>query len=112
LAFFLIEKKLKGINGMAYEFTLQFTLRTPEGFAPICDFHLGNNRTVALSIFSRLEGNDEVRESDILQIDLLEKKDGLPFDVKIKHCTFSQLGRSCSFITKELFKYHNLAMGG
>ncbi|MEP6750690.1 MAG: hypothetical protein ABJB86_23335 [Bacteroidota bacterium] len=97
---------------MVHDFKIRFTIRTSAGFEPICDFYLGNNRTVALSIFSELEGNDEVCESDILQLDWVETKGGLPVDVKIKHCTLSQLGRSCSFITKELFKYRNLMQGG
>jgi len=97
---------------MVHGFTIRFTIRTTAGFEPLCDFYLGNNRAVAGSIFSQLEGNEEVRESDILQVDLVEAMDGLPVDVKIKHCTLSQLGRSCSFITKELFKYHDLVQGG
>ncbi|MEO8174112.1 MAG: hypothetical protein ABI581_13550 [Sediminibacterium sp.] len=97
---------------MKHNFTIRFTIRTAAGFEPLCDFYLGNNRSNALSIFSELEGHDEVCESDILQVDLVETKDGLPFDVKIKHCTLSELGRSCTFITKELFKYRNLVQGG
>ena len=109
---FLDEKNKQFSYGMEQDFTIRFTIRTAEGFEPLCDFYLGNKRAVAMSIFSQLEGNGEVRESDILQVDLVEKKGGLPFDIKIKHCTLSQLSRSCSIIAKELFKYHNLIQGG
>ena len=97
---------------MANDFTIRFTIRTMDGFEPLCDFYLGNNPVLALSVFSQLEGNDEVQESDILQVDLVESHDGLPFDVKIKHCSLPQMGRSCCLIAKELFKYHNLGQGG
>ena len=96
---------------MKYYFTIRVSIRTANGFEPLCDFYLGNKRAVARSIFTQLEGNDEVGESDILQIDLREINEGLPLDVKIKHCTLAQLSRSCSFITKELFKYYNLVQG-
>ena len=97
---------------MAADFKIQFTIRTVEGFEPLCDFHLGNSPVMALSVFSQLEGNDEVGESDNLQVDLVETHDGLPFDIKIKHCTLPQLGRSCCFITKEIFRHRNLGQGG
>ena len=100
------------VNIMGHDFTIRVTIRTATGFEPLCDFYLGNKRSIAQSIFTQLEGNDEVRESDILQVDLREINDGLPLDVKIKHCTLAQLSRSCSLITKELFKYYNLVQGG
>ena len=96
---------------MAKEFTIRFTLKTVDGFVPFCDFYLGSDPKMARSVFSQLEGNDEVSNSDILQVDLVELQDGLPFDVKIKHCTLPEMGRSCCFIAKELFKYRNLGQG-
>lgn len=96
---------------MANNFTIRFTIRTTEGFEPLCDFYLGNDSVMALSVFSQLEGNDEVSDKDILQVDLVESHDGLPFDVKIKHCTLSQMGRSCCLIAREIFKHRNLSNG-
>lgn len=78
----------------------------------MCDFYLGNNPAMSLSLFSQLEGNGEVSESDILHVDLVEEKNGLPVDVKIKRCTLPELGRNCCHIAKELFKYRNLEQGG
>ena len=87
-------------------------MKTVNGFEPLCDFYLGKNPARALSVFSQLEGNDEVCESHILHVDLVEEKNGLPIDIKIKHCTLPELGRSCCYIAKELFKYRNLEQGG
>jgi len=97
---------------MAKDFTIRFTLKTVEGFEPLCDFYLGNDPVMALSVFSELEGNDEVSESDLLQVDLVESHDSLPFDVKIKHCSLPEMGRGCCFIAKEIFKHRNLGQGG
>ncbi len=96
---------------MANDFTIRFTIKTADGFQPLCDFYLGNDPVMALSVFSQLEGNDEVSDTDILQVDLVESQGGLPFDVKIKHCSLLEMGRGCCFITKELFKHRNLRNG-
>lgn len=50
---------------------------------------------MAVSIFEQLEGSDEVREADILQLDFIEMQNGLPLNLKIKHCTLSQMADSC-----------------
>ena len=97
---------------MTSEFTIRYTIKTIEGFEPLCDFYLGSDPALSLSVFSQLEGNDQTSESDILQVDLVESHDGLPFDVKIKHCSLPEMGRSSCFIAKELFKHRNLEKGG
>lgn len=97
---------------MTTEFTIRFTTRTVEGFEAICDFYLGSSREMALSVFAQLEGNEEIGDSDILQVDLTETHEGLPLDIKIKHCSLSQIGRNCCLIVKEVFKYRNLGLNG
>lgn len=87
-------------------------MRTIRGFEPLCDFYIGNNRDKALGIFAQLEGNDEVQVADMLQIDFAETKNGLPLNLKIKHCTLSQLSSNCRFIVKEIFKYRTLSEAG
>ena len=96
---------------MANDFTIRFTMKTVDGFEPLCDFYMGNNPVMARSVFSQLKGNDQVSDSDMLQVDLVESHDGLPFDVKIKHCSLPEMGQSCCFIAKELFKHRNLEKG-
>ncbi len=97
---------------MGNDFGIRFTLRTLRGFEPVADFYIGNNRSMAISIFAQLEGDDEVREADILQLDFIEMKNGLPLNVKIKHCTLSQMAGNCRLIAKEIFKYRNLVDNG
>ncbi len=96
---------------MTSDYTIRFNMKTLDGFEPLCDFYMGNNREMALALFAKLEGNEEVCDADILQMDLIENRQGLPADVKIKCCSLTQLGRSCCFIAKELFKYRNLEQG-
>ncbi|MBS1598355.1 MAG: hypothetical protein JST75_09015 [Bacteroidetes bacterium] len=93
---------------MDNEFRIRITIRTINGFEPLCDFYIGNNKSLALAIIDQLEGSDEVKEHDILQLDFLEIVQGLPLNMKIKYCTLSQLTRNCGLITKEVFKYRNL----
>jgi hypothetical protein len=84
-------------------------MKTVTGFEPLCDFYIGCKPEVALDLFRQLEGSDEVQETDILQLDFMELKNGLPVNVKIKHCSLSQMSSNCSLLTKEIFKYRNLA---
>jgi hypothetical protein len=69
---------------------------------------IGNNRNRAYDIFEALQGTTEVNEQHVLFIDFMETVDGLPMNLKMIGCTLSQLAESCKFITKELFKLHNL----
>lgn len=94
---------------MIDDFRVRFTIRTLKGFEPICDFYIGCNRDIAFTLFNELEGEDEVREGDLLQLDFIEMKNGLPMNIKIKHCSLLQMSSNCILITKEIFKYRNLA---
>jgi len=93
---------------MGRSFRIRFTIRTTKGFEPLCDFYIGSNPDTALSIFAQMEGHDQAGEADILQLDFMELGDGLPVNLKIKHCTLPQLTANCRTITKEVFKYRNL----
>lgn len=97
---------------MENDFRISFTLRTARGFERIADFYPGNNRSMALSIFAQMEGSDEVQEADILQLDFLEMQNGLPRNIKIKHCNLAQMARNCRVLVKEIFKCRNLASNG
>lgn len=94
---------------MTTNFRIRFTIRTAQGFEPLCDFYIGSNRHIAQLIFSQMEGNDQAGEADILQLDFIEMGMGVPVNLKIKHCTLLQLAANCRLITKEVFKYRNLA---
>ncbi|MFI5156046.1 MAG: hypothetical protein ACHQEM_07655 [Chitinophagales bacterium] len=93
---------------MANDFRIRFTLKTVKGFEPMCDFYIGSNRDIALALFNELDGSDEVREVDLLQLDFIEIRNGLPVNIKIKHCTLLQMSSNCILIAREIFKYRNL----
>lgn len=88
---------------------IRFTMKTVNGFESICEFYAGNNKAIATAIFNALEGNDTAGNNDILQFDLLEMRKGLPCNLQIKHCTLSEMTNNCRILTREIFKYRNLA---
>ncbi len=87
---------------------IKFTLKTANGFESFGQMFIGNDKTTAYDIFSRLKGNEEVNETNILQLDFIETKEGLPVDLKVLHCTLNEMSENCKIITKEVFKYFNL----
>ena len=97
---------------MGNDFRISFTLRTAQGFERIADFYPGNNRSMALSIFAQPEGSDKVQETDILRLDFMEMQNGLPLNIKIKHCNLSQMTRNCRLLAKGIFKCRNLVTNG
>lgn len=89
-------------------FYLLVGCRTAAGFENIARFELGRDRDFAYSVFRKMEGSTESRETDALTIELLEAKGGLPYNVKIISCTLDQLEFNCRMITKEIFMHLSL----
>lgn len=85
-------------------FYLLLRCRTPNGFENFARFELGRDREFAYSVFSELEGTTDTRESDSITMELVEMRDGLPFNLKIVSCTLDQLGFNCRHLVKEIFK--------
>jgi hypothetical protein len=83
-------------------------MRTLAGFQPYGRFELGDDRTFAYDLFSMLRGRTSVRQEDILHIDLMELKDGLPVNIRVISCTADEMAANCKIITKELFRRINL----
>lgn len=93
---------------MKTTFYIVVNLKTIDGFQSYGRFFIGNNREAAHNLFSRLKGNLDFSEHDILHLDLMETKDGLPISIKVMSCTLNQLSTNCKIITKEVFKLLNL----
>lgn len=85
-------------------------MRTPSGFQDYGRFDLGDHRTFAYDLFSSLRGRTSVREDDILHMDLMELKEGLPVNIRVISCTADEMAANCKIVTKELFKHINLEM--
>src|ERR1700749_4019741 len=85
---------------METTFYIKFTLKTPTGFESFGQFYIGNDRTIAKNIFSQLKGSYETNESNMLQLDFIETKNGLPVNLNVIHCTLIEMGDNCKIITK------------
>ena len=93
---------------MATIYQFVFTLKTSQGAEGFAKFLIGNSREQAYDIFHKLKGTDEVSEKNILYVDFIETREGLPLNIKMITCTLDQLGENCKIITKELFRLNNL----
>lgn len=94
---------------METQFYITLTLKTGKGLETFAKFFIGNHRDRAYAIFQKLKGMHEVSETNVLYIDFMETKMGLPVNLDVITCTLSQLAENCKIITKELFKSENLA---
>ena len=93
---------------METQFYITLTLKTVKGLESFAKFFIGNNRARAFAIFKQLKGMHEVSEKNVLYIDFLETKEGLPVNLDVITCTLNQLAENCRIITKEIFKLENL----
>jgi len=93
---------------METQFYITLTLKTVKGLERFAKFFIGNNRARAFAIFKQLKGMNEVTEKNVLYIDFLETKEGLPVNLDVITCTLNQLAENCRIITKEIFKLENL----
>lgn len=89
-------------------FYLLLNLRTANGYESFGKFIIGNNRTMAYSLFAQLKGNKEVDEKAVLTMELMETINELPLNLQIISCTLEQLQLNCGTITKEIYKEMNL----
>jgi hypothetical protein len=93
---------------MKAKFYIVLNMKRGKTFEAFGKFFIGNDRDFAYQLFSQLDGNESVRESDVLHMDLMETVDGLPVNIKMINCRLEQLAANCRIITKEIFKARNL----
>lgn len=89
-------------------FYIVLNMRTPAGFETYGRFELGGDRSFAGQLFSRLKGTTSIHDTDILHMDLMELKEGLPINVSVVSCTADEIAANCKLVTKEIFKRINL----
>jgi hypothetical protein len=80
------------------------------GFETYGKFWIGNDSRAAYDLFDSLHGNLDVSEENLLCIELIELRDGLPVNLKMLRCNIDQLSVNCKLITRETFKRLNLAV--
>ncbi len=83
-------------------------LRTVTGFEAYGSFNLGDDHSFANEVFSRLKGRELPQDNDMLQLDLMETRDGLPVNLRVISCTAEELAANCKIVTKEIFRRFNL----
>ena len=89
-------------------FYIDLSLKTSHGPEAYARFFIGNDREQAYRLFNKLTGTREVNEKDMLYIDFMEMRNGLPINLKMISCTLEQLTENCRIITKSLFQSVNL----
>ena len=89
-------------------FYIVLNLKTSQGYECIGKFFVGDKESSANHVFKQLKGNTKVTEKSILQLDLMESKNGLPVNLKMISCTLEELAENCRIITRELFRLINM----
>jgi hypothetical protein len=93
---------------MKTTFHIGLNMKTTAGFERYAWFDLGSDREFAYGLFAGLEGSPAIDDSGVLHMDFIEKKNGLPVNIKMIGCTATELARNVGYITRELFKFLNL----
>ena len=95
---------MAGVN-----FYIAFNIKTSKGFQTFGKFSLGGDRRFAESIFSKLKGTKKISKETILNLEVVETKNELPQNVQMMSCTLEELAENCKIITRETFKFYNMA---
>jgi hypothetical protein len=93
---------------MRTAFYVILRLRTIDGFESYGSFDLGDDREFAYRTFRQLKGRELPQETDILHMDLMETKEGLPVNLRVVSCTAEEIAANVKCITREMFKLLNL----
>lgn len=89
-------------------FYIILNLKTTTGYEPVGKFFVGNHSEHAQRLFDKLQGTTAVNEQTMLTLELMETREGLPYNLNILGCTLPQLGENCKMITRETFALMNL----
>lgn len=83
-------------------------MRTSKGMETYGYFTLGDSESFATNLYKLMVGDEEIAIDSVITIDLIRRHNGVPFIIKLRHCTYDQLATNVKVITKELFKQLNL----
>lgn len=75
-----------------------------EQIARVC---LGKDKVFAAGLFKQLRGNKEVRNSELLQFDLVEHISEVPVTIDIIACTLEQYAHNSRVLATALLTFHN-----
>lgn len=83
-------------------------MKTCKGIETYGCFDIGQDTRFARELFDSLQGSKEVTPDSVMTVDLIKRKNGIPYPLDLKHCSLAQLGENVKQISKELFKHLNL----
>jgi hypothetical protein len=95
---------------MDTQYYIELALKTPNGTEPFAKFLLGNNGKSAYAIFRKMHGIKAISETDLIYMDFVETRNGLPMSMDLIACTLDEVAENCKTITKELFKLNSLSL--
>lgn len=93
---------------MKTQFYILLSLKTPLGFVDYGQYFFGDDREAANRLFRQLKGDENMKPSYLLHIDLMETVEELPVKIKTICCTLEELGANCKLIAREIFRLKNL----
>ena len=93
---------------MERKFYIELNMKTVYGFERFGCFELGSDRGFAVELFAGLAGRPAEGDTEVLHMDLVEKRGGLPMNMQVISCTVEELAKNMKYLTRELFKKLNL----
>ncbi len=90
------------------EFYINISIQTKEGPKKFGQFDFGADREAASALFKQLKGSSQVDTKNMLYVELMETKHGLPVNIDIITCDLQELGLNTMLITQEIFRLRNL----
>jgi len=93
----------------AANFYILLNVKTSNGFQTFGKFFIGSDRKFADRIFSKMRGVKKITRTTVLNLELTETKNELPQNIQMISCTLDELAENCKIITKETFKFYNMA---
>jgi hypothetical protein len=93
---------------MKTQFYILLSLKTPLGFVDYGQYFFGDDPEAANRLFRQLKGDENMKASYLLHIDLMETVEELPVKIKTICCTLEELGANCKLIAREIFRLKNL----
>lgn len=96
------------MTAMKTQFYILLSLKTPQGFVNYGQYFFGNDREAAYELFRGLKGSENIQDTCLLHIDLMETVDELPVKIRTICCTLEELGHNGKLITREIFRLKNL----
>jgi hypothetical protein len=87
---------------------IDISVQTSTGPQRFGRFEIGNDLESARQLFGKLKGSAEINLKDMLYIEFVETRNGLPANVDILTCDLQELGINAMLITQEIFRLTNL----